>query len=82
MMDPHGAVGYLGLQNYLRQLNEKVNRIFIETAHPAKFFDSVEEAIGTKVEMPENLNAVLHMEKNSVKLPASYSSFKEFLLSF
>jgi threonine synthase len=82
VMDPHGAVGYLGLQNYLQQLNEKVNGIFIETAHPAKFFDSVEEAIGTKVEMPKNLNAVLHMEKNSVKLPASYSSFKEFLLSF
>ena len=82
VMDPHGAVGYLGLQNYLRQLNEKVNGIFIETAHPAKFFDSVEDAIRKKVEVPENLNAVLHKEKNSVKLPASYSSFKEFLLSF
>jgi len=82
VMDPHGAVGYLGLQNYLLQLNEKVNGIFIETAHPAKFFDSVEDAIRKKVEVPENLNAVLHKEKNSVKLPASFSSFKKFLLSF
>jgi len=82
VMDPHGAVGYLGLQNYLQQLDEIANGIFIETAHPAKFLDSVEDAIRKKVEVPENLNAVLHKEKNSVKLPASFSSFKEFLLSF
>ena len=82
VMDPHGAVGYLGLQNYLKQINEKVNGIFIETAHPAKFIDSVEEAISTKVEMPENLKAVLHKPKNVVKLSNLFSSFKEFLLSF
>jgi threonine synthase len=81
VMDPHGAVGYLGLQNYLQQLNEKVNGIFIETAHPAKFLDSVEEAIGKKVEMPENLKSVLHKEKKAIKLSASFSSFKEFLIS-
>ena len=81
VMDPHGAVGYLGLQNYLQQTNDTVNGIFIETAHPAKFFDSVEEAIGEKVEMPENLKSVLHKEKKAVKLPASFSSLKDYLLS-
>ena len=82
VMDPHGAVGYLGLQNYLKQLNEKVNGIFIETAHPAKFPDSVEGAIGTKIRMPENLKSVLHKKKNVVMLSNLFSSFKEFLLSF
>lgn len=82
VMDPHGAVGYLGLQNYLEPLNEKVNGIFIETAHPSKFLDSVEEAIETKVDMPNNLKSVLNKRKNSVKLPNMFSSFKEFLVSF
>ncbi|UCH64685.1 MAG: threonine synthase [Ignavibacterium sp.] len=82
VMDPHGAVGYLGLQSYLQQINENVNGIFIETAHPAKFFDTVEDVIGTKVEMPESLKLVLQKKKRVVKLPDSYSSFKEFLLSF
>lgn len=81
VMDPHGAVGYLGLQSYLRQTNEKVNGIFIETAHPAKFLDNVEEAIGTKVEMPENLKSVLNKQKRVVKLSNLFSSFKEFLLT-
>jgi len=82
VMDPHGAVGYLGLQNYLQQINEMANGIFIETAHPAKFLDSVENAISKKVEMPDRLESVLHKEKKVVKLSASFSSFKEFLLSF
>ena len=82
VMDPHGAVGYLGLQNYLQQLNEKVNAIFIETAHPAKFLDSVEEAIETKIEMPENLKSVLNKQKKTVKISNMFSSFKEYLLAF
>jgi threonine synthase len=82
VMDPHGAVGYLGLRKYLQQINENINGIFIETAHPAKFIDSVEDAIDTKIEIPERLKSVLHKEKRVVKLPASFSSFKEFLLSF
>ncbi len=82
VMDPHGAVGYLGLQSYLQQINEKVNGIFIETAHPAKFIDDVEEAIGTKVEMPENLKSVLNKQKRVVKLSNLFPSFKEFLLTF
>jgi threonine synthase len=81
VMDPHGAVGYLGLQNYLQQKNEMANGIFIETAHPAKFLDSVEDAISTKVEVPDRLESVLHKEKKVVKLPASFSSFKDYLLS-
>jgi threonine synthase len=82
VMDPHGAVGYLGLQSYLRQINAKVNGIFIETAHPAKFLDNVEEAIGTKVEMPENLKSVLNKKKRVVKLSNLFPSFKDFLLTF
>jgi threonine synthase len=82
VMDPHGTVGYLGLQKYLQHTSENVNGIFIETAHPAKFLDSVEDAISIKVEMPENLKSGLHKQKNVVKLSNIFSSFKEFLLSF
>ena len=48
--DPHGAVGYLGLQKY--GLNENQYGVFLETAHPVKFLDVVEKAIKKKVSIP------------------------------
>ena len=81
VMDPHGAVGYLGLEQYLRSFGRPANGIFIETAHPAKFVESVEQAIGQKVELPQALAACLKKEKKSVALPASFEALKEFLLA-
>lgn len=76
--DPHGAVGYLGLKEYLKD-NPGKTGIFLETAHPVKFLDIVEETLGVNVTIPEQIKAV--MGKDKVKLNISnYEELKRFLL--
>lgn len=76
VLDPHGAVGYLALKQY----PEKNLGIFLETAHPAKFKESVEQAIGQPVEVPERLKKCLTKPKVSTQIPATYEALKELLL--
>jgi threonine synthase len=79
LLDPHGAVGYLSLKRFL-QTHPRRKGIFLETAHPVKFPDAVEEAISTKINMPSSLSSIMKAEKKSVKMKASYELFKNFLL--
>lgn len=81
VLDPHTAVGYLGLKDYFEKNNTDGVGVFLSTAHPAKFKEVVEEAIGKEVEIPERLRACLTREKKSVKLDNSFSRLKEYLLS-
>jgi threonine synthase len=66
ILDPHGAVAYLGLQRY--QTQHKCAGVFLETAHPAKFGEVVEETLGRKIGLPLALRAVAEKEKVSVKV--------------
>jgi threonine synthase len=75
--DPHGAVGYLGAQTYLKT-NPETHCVFLETAHPTKFLDVVEEVIQSKVALPEQIQAVMHKEKTSIKIN-DYAGLKNFL---
>ncbi|MFD2562163.1 threonine synthase [Aquimarina rubra] len=75
--DPHGAVGYLGLKAY--GLEENEYGVFLETAHPVKFLDIVEETLETKLQIPKQIEKVLNKEKISVKTN-DYKKLKEFLL--
>ena len=77
MLDPHGAVGYLGLKKYLKQ--KDYTGVFLETAHPAKFLDTVNEVIGD-VEIPERLEAYLHKTKKSIEIDNNYEALKEMLI--
>ena len=78
--DPHGAVGYLALERYLaKHPGEK--GIFLETAHPVKFYDSVEPIISSKVPLPASVTSLLERKKQSLKMAAQYNDLKEFLLS-
>ena len=80
-IDPHGAVGYLALKNYLRDTGiKKYNGIVLETAHPGKFADIVSEVIDQKINLPERLAACMQKEKHAYKISASYDGLKEFLL--
>ncbi|MBU4444707.1 threonine synthase [bacterium] len=81
ILDPHGAVGYLGLKKYLSQHSEVNTGIFLETAHPAKFKDIVEPVIQDTVEIPKRLADFLNREIQSHTLSNQYTDFKEFLLS-
>ncbi|GAA0722038.1 threonine synthase [Aquimarina litoralis] len=76
--DPHGAVGYLGLKSY--GLNENEYGVFLETAHPVKFLDIVENTLDLNVEIPKQIQKVLNKEKVSIKTN-DYGKLKEFLLS-
>ncbi|MCK8520272.1 threonine synthase [Aquimarina sp. D1M17] len=75
--DPHGAVGYLGLKEI--ELQDSDYGIFLETAHPVKFLDTVEETLAVKVEIPAQIQEILHKEKQSIPIN-SYEKLKEFLL--
>lgn len=77
-LDPHGAVAYHVLSNYLKK-NEQ--GIFLETAHPVKFPEVVEESTNTKIEFPGSVKHLLGKEKQSIKMPADFSSLKEYLMS-
>lgn len=78
--DPHGAVGYLGLKQFLKT-NQNYTGVFLETAHPAKFAEVVEATLQTKVELPERLQKFMEGEKKSVKISSGFDDFKELLLS-
>jgi threonine synthase len=78
MLDPHGAVGYLGLKDFMAE-NPGYVGVFLETAHPGKFRDVVEEALGEKLELPERLAAFLEGKKKVFKIGKSFEEFKEFL---
>ena len=77
LLDPHGAVGYRALSELLR---DDETGIFLETAHPAKFTETVEEVVGKgNVPMPQRLQNFMKGEKLSIQFPADYESFRAYL---
>lgn len=81
MLDPHSAVGWLGWEKAKASYQAGTPGIILETAHPAKFPEVVEQALGIAPEIPEAMQALLQKEKDAVLLPAEYATFKEFMLS-
>ncbi|HMF72092.1 MAG TPA: threonine synthase, partial [Flavitalea sp.] len=90
LLDPHGAVAYLSLQRYLsvnhshsdiKHSGINQSGIFLETAHPVKFYDVVEPVINSKIDLPPAILKIADKEKRVVKLEAEYSKFREYLLS-
>lgn len=77
LCDPHGACGFRALCEGLRPDEYGV---FLETAHPAKFKDTVEALIGAPVSIPAKLAAFMQGEKQSVPLSKDFADFKSFLL--
>ena len=80
LADPHGAVAYTALDNYLSKKKKKKG-IFLETAHPVKFYDVVEPVISKKVPVPESLQPILQKEKKSILMNADFDSLKDFLMN-
>ena len=81
IMCPHTAVAYLGLKSYTETLNEEVAGVVLSTAHYAKFLDVVEDTLGTKVDVPERLSALLSKEKVAIPMSKEFVDFKKYLLS-
>jgi len=89
-LDPHGAVGYYALNKYLSEdvgqrptsahRSPSAKGIFLETAHPVKFPETVEEVTNTKIEIPESVQYLLNRKKQSIKMDASFEQLKEWLV--
>lgn len=78
LLDPHGAVGYRSLVEGLK--DDEIG-IFLETAHPAKFKDTVESIICDKVAIPAKLAAFMKGTKVTVKMTSAFPAFKKYLMS-
>ncbi|MDR0955316.1 MAG: threonine synthase [Rikenellaceae bacterium] len=78
LLDPHGACGYRALVDGLRPGETGV---FLETAHPAKFAETVETIIGQPVEIPEKLRRFMEGTKQSIEMGADFAGFKAYLMS-
>jgi threonine synthase len=79
ILDPHGAVGYLGLVDYLKSEKTDVNGVFLATAHTTKFLEVVEDVIGRKIELPSRLKEIVNKEKKSIPLAPRLENLIEFL---
>lgn len=81
IMDPHGAVAYLGLCDYQKD-SDKFSGVFLETADPSKFSDVVEPIIGTEVPTPDRLKKYLNQEKKSIVIKNDFQELKNFLMGY
>jgi threonine synthase len=81
ILDPHGAVAFCALNDYLKKNNADGGGYILETAHPVKFSDTVEIAIQKKINIPLSVEYLFTKEKKSIKMSAAFIDFKEWLLN-
>ena len=79
-LDPHGAVGYRAWKAY-QQRDTTVQGVILETAHPAKFREVVEQTLHVSVAVPDTLMRFLKGEKKTIAMSKEFDDFKEYLLS-
>lgn len=79
LTDPHGAVGYLSLERYIEQ-HPGQKGIFLETAHPVKFYDVIEPVTGEKVPVPPAVEKLMPLTKQSTYIEPEYQILKDYLL--
>jgi threonine synthase len=79
VLDPHGAIGWLAVDQALDRLGPNAQGVFLATAHPAKFRETVEPAIGRPVPLPPALAAALERPRHALPLPAEYGALRALL---
>lgn len=77
--DPHGAIGFKAIQEYLKGKTDHIG-IFFETAHPAKFLETVETTLERKIEVPKRLLELQDLKKEATLIDTEYESFKGYLM--
>jgi threonine synthase len=80
-LDPHGAVGFLALERYLDGSSPDVKGMFLETAHPVKFYDVVEPVLNSKISIPESVQKIIDLSKKAQWIENVYDELKGFLIS-
>lgn len=82
LLDPHGAVAYQALENYLQHSSPgSAGGFFLETAHPVKFPGTVEEVTGQQIPFPESVQYLSRQKKLSVLMDARFDRFKDWMMS-
>ena len=79
LLDPHGAVGYATIEKYINE-NPGQKGIFLETAHPVKFDNTMENILGSPLTLPPIIQALYKKTKNSSKIDTGYDSLRTALL--
>lgn len=77
--DPHGAIGYAALKDFLKDKPSHIG-LYLETAHPAKFLNVMDDVLPSPTEIPQRLKALSAKEKRAELLPADFESVKDWLL--
>lgn len=78
LCEPHGAIAYDVLKN---QLNEGETGIFLCTAHPAKFKESVERILELELPLPEALDKHNKLPLLSDTMAADFNALRNYLLA-
>ena len=78
ILDPHGAVGYLGLKKFLANKTDFIG-VFLETAHPIKFSNHIENELNLKLKIPHSISKILNKEKVFTDV-STYSELKKILI--
>ncbi len=79
LLEPHGAVGWRGLEVYLELFGDKPLCISLETAHPAKFPDEIRELLGINPDLPQSMKDIDERSGEPVFLSADYGEFRKYL---
>lgn len=79
ILDPHSAVAFASLEQYLKE-NPGKKGFILGTAHPVKFPDAVENAISTEIEIPQSLNTLMKKEKKTIEINSDFEELRRFLL--
>ena len=80
VLDPHGAVGYKASQRFREKTGYKDQIVLLETAHPAKFADTVHDALQFNIEIPSRLAESLKKNKKAIKISGDYEEFRSMIL--
>jgi threonine synthase len=78
--DPHGAIGYAAIKHF-QKLNPDHIGVYLETAHPAKFLDVVNDVLPRPVDVPDRLQAIVGKEKVAHLLPLEFGATKNWLMN-
>jgi len=78
VLDPHSAIAWLALRDRLADQPD-AHGVFLATAHPAKFREVVEPAIGRSIELPRALADAISRPRHSISMPGDYNALEDFL---
>jgi len=81
LMDPHGAVGYLATKEYHEAYPETAS-VILETAHPSKFIEDVEDILKRKIEVPERLAKLADESKSAIRMSTDYKDFSAWIKKY